>query len=82
MQPKLTTFKINRLSHAEFNQKINELEAQYESVLGARETWDGNLKNCFEKIRMIALCKQYPIEEDLECQYEDKNSRDDDEMTY
>lgn len=75
MEPKLTKLKI-KLSYNELTQKMNALEAQYEEVLGARETWDENLKNCFSQIRMTALCKQYPAEDDLECQYESRNSRE------
>mgnify|MGYP003571326834 CR=1 FL=1 len=75
MEPKLTKLK-SKLSYSELTQKMNALEAQYEEVLGARETWDENLKNCFGQIRMTALCKQFPEIENLECQYESRNSRE------
>ena len=75
MEPKLTKCKI-KLSYHELNQKMNALEAQYEELLGPRDTWDEDLKKYFAAIRMTAMCKQYPAVEDLERQYEDKNSRE------
>ena len=75
MEPKLHKCQIKPLV-GDLTKELDAKEIEYEKYLGARETWDENLKQCFGMIRMAALCKQYPVVENLECQYESSNSRD------
>lgn len=81
MDPKLHKFTGNaKITYDDLIKKLDEKEEAYIEFLGSREGWSQRIKQCFSEIRMAAICKQYPAEEseDIERQYESRNSREND----
>ena len=84
MEEKLTTFTGNTLSkskstkmpYLEVLNKLNEIEKIYAEIMGPRDTWSQRLQDCIDEIRYTAMFAQTEDVEDLEQQYESRNSRD------
>ncbi len=56
--------------------KLNLIEQMYTELMGPRDTWDKRAQDCLSELRMNAICKQTDEVEDLERQYESRNSID------
>lgn len=82
MEEKLTTFsgntspKFTKLPYNEVLNKLNEMEKLYTEIMGPRDTWSQRLQDLFNEIRFTAMFAQTEDVEDLEQQYESRNSRD------
>ena len=82
MEEKLTTFshsalkQTKKLPYDEVLNKLNQMEKIYVEIMGPRDTWSERLQKCFEEIRFTAMFAQTEDVEDLEQQYESRNSRD------
>lgn len=75
-----TTFepKYKKFSAQEVVDRFKQITGMIETMAGPKDTWNEHLVKCLDSIKYEIQCIQFPPIEDLECQYESKNSMNND----